>query len=575
MTRSRSAGATVWLVVGLVAGLAGCAGIPTSGDVVEGEPIAEAERPPYVGFDQADPPDAGDSPEGIVAGFVAAMASYEPDYPTARLFLAPDAGAAWQPSARTTIYARDPVVTPGTDGRVQLTLAVLGTVSPQDGFVRERPDTTRDFALRLDQVNGEWRIANPPAGIIVSDLDFDSEFQAFDLYFFDPAFDVLVPEPVHVPIRSSGSTTTLLAEALLRGPSQWLAPAVRTAFPAETALAVRGVRVESGRAIVELTEQAADGTSDVEAERMEAQLVWTLTQIPGVRQVTVSSGGDPLRAGGPTAASVDTSRDYDPESLLRRRVLYAIAATGVVRLEGDGAARVPGLLGSAVGATDLAVNPLADEAAVVAANGRELSWASYTSEANLTPLTSGTDLDVLSWDRTGLVWVTDRTDAGTTLLVCEPGEAGSEPAPVATPDLRGRPIDDLAVSLDGTRVAVVSDGRVLVGLILRDPLVPMSVRVAGLRPVPLEAGSVTAVAWSGSTQLAVLVDELDADTGAYRIDLTDWALTATGPLPEGGVTLAAAPREDLAVGTADGLVLRQRTGSWNLAGQAARPVYPG
>src|SRR5690606_16985004 len=82
--------------------LCGCSLIPTSGDIVDGQPVAGGRDPAYVGL-FAEPPRPGDNEVAIAQGFLEAMASYAPGYPVARKYLAPDVSADWQPGAGVAI----------------------------------------------------------------------------------------------------------------------------------------------------------------------------------------------------------------------------------------------------------------------------------------------------------------------------------------------------------------------------------------------------------------------------------------------------------------------------------------
>jgi hypothetical protein len=559
----RRAGAAALILVGL---LAGCAGIPTSGQVVEGDPVLEPQ-PQYVGL-EPDPPRPGDDEAGIVDGFVAAMASYDPDYPTAREFLTPDASTAWQPSDATTIYASSPTIDKTATGVVQVTMAVLAKVGA-DGYVKAPEGTTEELDLILRQVDGEWRISNPPAGIILSDLDFGSEFEAYNVYFFDPTFERLVPDPVFMPVR--GSRATLLAEALLRGPSRWLAPAVATAFPPETELGVP-VRVVSGRATVELTSQARAGTPD-QVKLLGVQLARTLDQIEGLRELAVTSDGRPLMAGDQTSMALDAYPEFDAEVAPRRSDLYAVGGAGVLQLADDGPVAVQGPLGSTPGIADIAVNVESNQAAAVVGGGTQLISAPLAAEASTTALAEGTDLGSLSWDGTGLVWAVDQTVGGSRVLVSEPGQ---DPATALVAGLEDSRIDDLAVSLDGTRVAIVSGGDLLVGIVVRDPDRPGNIRIDGLRPLMLDSQTATAVSWAGPTTLATLTAAGNDVAEVYLVELSRSTAQLAGPVP-GAVTLAGLPGKALAVGTEDGKVMRQEdiTLQWVEVAEAAAPAYPG
>jgi hypothetical protein len=452
-------------------------------------------------------------------------------------------------------------------GRVRLTTTVQATITPELGYVRKPARTTEDFDLTLEQVGGEWRIANPPAGLLVSDQDFESEFRAYNRYYFDPEFEVLVPDPVYLPVQ--GSETTLLAEALLRGPTGWLAPAVRTAFPDNTALGVP-VTLEAGRAAVELTTEATTDTTDERRELMAAQLAWTLEQVDAVQQISVTSGRVPLTDADPTVRAVESFGRYDPAALPRHRDLYAVTEAGVV--VGEELGPLPGPLGAMPGLREIAADPRGGRAAVVDATGTRLIWAPFDDGATAATLATGTEFAAVSWDASGLVWAVDQTSSGSQVLVVRPDvEAMTLPADA----FGGRRIDDLAVSFDGTRVAVLSEGRVLVGVVLRDPEQGGAVRVEGLRSIELDGRIVTAIAWGGPTELAVLASDAGGALAPFRVGLSTLIISPAGIVP-GAESLAAATGEGLAIGTDAGQVLQQNaTLRWVELGVARSPAFPG
>ena len=561
---SRRAGTGVALMA-LGAVLAGCAGIPTSGSVVEGEAVGEPQRPVPVRF-EANPPVPGANEEGIVQGYLDAMASYQRDYPTAREFLAPDAAATWRPDDGMTIYTAGAEAVTTARGQVRLTMTVQATITPELGYVSQPARTTEGFELALEQVEGEWRITNPPTGLLVSDQDFESEFRAYNRYFFDPELEVLVPDPVYLPVQ--GSETTLLAEALLRGPTGWLAPAVYTAFPDDTALGVP-VTLEGGRASVELTAEAITDTTDERRALMAAQLAWTLEQVDTVQQVSVTSGRVPLTDDRTARASESFGR-YDPAALPRNRDLYAATDAGVV--VGAELMPVPGPLGVLPRIRALAADPTTARAAVVDETGTQLLWAPFDDAAAATLLAAGTELVAVSWDRTGLIWAVDRTTAGSRVLVARPD---AEAMTIPAADFGGRRIDDLAVSFDGTRVAVLSGGRLLIGVVLRDPEQGGAVRVEGLRQIELDGRTVDAMAWAGPVELAVLARDAGGAAAPFRVGLSNVVLRPGGIVP-GAVSLTVTTGQGLVVGTDDGQLLQQNaTLRWVELGSARTPAFPG
>jgi hypothetical protein len=558
-SRGRLAGALVAVLL-----VTGCASIPTSGDVVEGDSVPE-QLPVSVGF-EADEPEAGASETEIVQGFLDAMASYEAGYTTAKEFLTPDAQSVWNPADAMTIYSSNPTVTRTGVGSVRLRLTVAAVITPQAGYERRAPATATEIELTLQRIDGEWRIANPPKGLLVFEGDFDAEFREYNVYYFDAEGENLVPEPVYVPTQ--GNVAFLLAEALVRGPSRWLTPAVQSAFPKGTTVELP-VTVEGGRAQVDLSADAAIDTSEQQRELMTAQLAWTLDQVDGVQQVVVRADGLPLTDAVATAGPEDAFSEFNPDRLAGGE-LYAIADTGVV--VGDRLVPVGGALGSLAGLRSVAVDPRGGRAAVVDSTGTHLLWAPLDGSAEPAPLASGANLHAVSWDRVGLVWFVDDAAGGSNIMVVKPD---SEAMPVQMPDaLAEREIEDLAVSPDGSRVAIAVEGDVLVGIAQRNAETA-DASIEGLRRVQLDERAVTRVAWLGLTEMAVLVDEPGQTAEPYRVGLGGSNLSPAGPVQD-AVDLAAAPSQELAVSTAEGTVKRQSaTLRWVDVGSAHAPAYPG
>ena len=578
MVDRRSRGTAVTgLLAALALLLAGCASIPTTGAVVPGDPVRAQDPPPYVGIVAA-PPRPGADEQAIVNGFLAALSSYVPGYPTAREFLSPDVAAAWRPGERTVIFDGDtgPVVTATGEGRVGLGADVVATLGADGSYTKAPVGSRLDLDLRLEQVDvagsPEWRITTPPGGVMLSDFDFEREFASYDLYFFDPQYQVLVPDPVHVP--RSGSVTTLLAEALLTGPSDWLAPAVGTAFPDGVALDVRSVPVSGGLATVALTSEAAEAPPD-RREQMAAQLSRTLQQVPEVQQVTITSGGVPLVGDGTTPAPVDTYERYDPAVLPRESAVFVVAEGVVASSRGDAPQPVGGPLGTGDPVVrSVAVDPARGSRGVaVDESGTQLLAAGFGTDDTGTSLLQGADLAAPAWDRTGLVWSLDRGTGG--LTVVDPTTART--AAVAVPPEGGpeRPPEQLAVSLDGTRIALRAGGRVWLGLVLRDPAGPLTVRLAGLREVPLDEAPVLDVAWADPSGLAVLQRVPEQNPTVSVVDTSGARSLSRGTVP-GAVALAAAPGQPLVAATEDGRLLRLDVVlRWIPFGEGGAPAYQG
>ena len=154
----------------LLAGLTACSTVPTSSPTVRitQVPVRPAED---VGIEPLSP-EPGATPEEIVRGFIDAAASAVPGHPVAREYLRRRGGGD--------------VVRRGRDHRDQPRLrhrrhrggrrpgdrSLVGTVdsaacSPSAG----RASFTREFTL--EQVDGEWRITDPPDGLVILEPDFE------------------------------------------------------------------------------------------------------------------------------------------------------------------------------------------------------------------------------------------------------------------------------------------------------------------------------------------------------------------------------------------------------------------
>lgn len=572
MNRRARAAALVALVA---VALSGCVSVPTSGPVVEGRPAGEPVPPPNVAVIPA-PPRPGDPPVAIAEGFLTAMASYEPGYRTAREYLAPQAAATWDPDAGILVYA----ATEGTrrvteaNGTVQAVLPLVATVGEDGSYGASEPDSSLTLDLRMEQVAGEWRVATPPAGLVMSAFDFRREFAAFSSYFYAPTGDVLVPDLTYLPVR--GNLPTLLVDAVLDGPSDWLAPAVRSAVGPGVALASGAVTLAGTTARVDLTSQV-EAASAQQRERIAAQLAWTLRQAAGVTDVALLSEGAPLPlpSSDTGVVSTDAFAFLDPAAVPAGDQLFAIAGGAVVGVQESSLTQVPGPLGRAGPFRSVAVNLTGTQAAAVTADGRALLRSGLTNAATTTELVSGTDLSTPSVDRQDRVWVVDRDSAGSEVLVAD---RGSDPAAAVVPAeaLSATRVDRLTIAADGVRAAVVyeRDGRSRLALALVLVAGDGSLSIGGLRELPIEQLPAIDVSWASATALAVLAGEPD-DTQPYLVELADGALSSRGQVGR-AIGLAASPAQALVVATADGELLRQDALlEWEPVVAATAPTYPG
>ncbi|GAB3420653.1 MtrAB system accessory lipoprotein LpqB [Flindersiella endophytica] len=578
------------LLLALVAAVsvaAGCAAVPTSGPIVQ-ETLAPAQRDGRTDISITDvAPKAGDTPLQTVSGFIEAMASYQPGYKMARQFLTPQAAARWKPDRRILVYEGS--LEPSEQANV---IALTGTQNGEvgdDGAWRAAPSGKRlDQKLTLKKVKGEWRIDQLPNLVMMSRSSFEDEFDSFNLYFFDPSFEILVPDPVFLPLRSDRGTA--LANALVRGPTHWLASVVRSAVPPGSRLGVRSVQIDDKVAVVDLAEPSRRLTSD-QHQRLAAQLAWTLRQA-GVDRVRLSVDKVPLDQ---VTDEDDHNRfaRYDPAVAGAQQTAYAISDGSIVMVgstqlqlrAADVLDYVPQAFAVALRSnspaepgqekTENTFDPLTlvgkDKRSLTVYTGRRTSY-------RLLPKYPFHNILSLSNDRTARLWVVDNDHGKARIVVIDEQQ---RPSVVAVQDQKESNIVDLKVSRDGTRVAMLVEKKVgketrsslLVGLIERGE----QLRIRGLREVETGYAQLSDLSWSGTSELVMLVrNTTDEVNDVLRVSVDGWQTSLVNDAPAAPMTLEAAPgRPLIVVDESKVLFVQDDRPPWNNLGQALRPAYAG
>jgi len=206
----RSAGAVLAAV--LLALLTACSTVPTSSPTVQ--ITQEPPRPDdQVGIEPMSP-EPGATPEEVVRRFLEAAASTVRGHPVAREHLAPKPAGSWSDDAGITLLGADFATVTTDTGTVVVTGELVGTIDQRGAFaVGGQEVYSREF--RLEQVDGEWRISDPPDGLLMLEPDFERLYQRRDLYFLDPTGSRVVPDPRY--LISGEAQPTILVERLLDG----------------------------------------------------------------------------------------------------------------------------------------------------------------------------------------------------------------------------------------------------------------------------------------------------------------------------------------------------------------------
>ena len=562
------------LAVLLLALVAACSTVPT-GSAPQAITDAEARPTGDVGIEPLGPR-AGATPEEIVRGFVDAAASSVNGHPVAVEHLTPEAGATWSDEAGITLVGPDYATVTTSSGTVVMTGDQVGTVDPR-GVFTAASDTVFTHEFTLAEVDGEWRIANPPDGLVMLVPDFERLYDDLAVYFVDPTATRVVPDPRY--LISGEAQPTTLVQRLVEGPSPALAAGVGNALGGVTL--TRAVTVSGSTAVVDLA--GLDDFSPQQLGQLSAQLVFTLDQVEGTNSVEVRTNGEPVTIDGvPTAQRTDDRASFSPDSVPADAAGHYLDGGRLMTVDGQPApgpagAGAYGLTSAAVSA-DPRTSALTTMAGVSVAGGTaSLLLGPYGGD--LAPVVTASRLSVPTVAATRPeFWVV--RDEGTVVRV----PATGSPQPVNAPTLAGQGrTTALQLSPDGVRAAVVvtrgDDAVLLVGTVVRSDEGPVALR--DLREVAPALASVVDVGWRTAGSLVVLADGGEDGVVPYVVGVDGWGLSTvpTSGLPSPPTSLASAPGQRALV-SAGGTVWELTGGTWVtlIRGQApvpgTEPFYP-
>ena len=498
---------------------AGCVRMPESGPVVETSSGGNAsiDEPAYI---VPRPPQQGNSPADVVKGFLDAMTAFPIEFTVARQFLSVDARASWNPGLKTITYGE--ASTPrGAPPKVSVTLTDADVLDERGAWRGPLPrnDRVLQFPMARDE-EGQWRISEAPNALVVPETWFEQRFRQVAVYFFDPSAQVLVPEPVFVPLGEQLATT--LTAALLRGPGPQLADVSRSFIPPGLKFSVSVPVSADGVADIALTGDVGQQTPQA-INLMLAQFAWTLRQEPAIRTLRVTIGGQPIQVPGQEGdVPVNEGSAYDPTGFQASSLLYGLRDGLLVSGSPDSLVPVDGPLGTTkYGLSEVAVNLDATVAAAVSGDGRSLLEAPVHAPGKRVRevVSEATDLLRPAWDIGDRLWLIDRNRGGARVLVREHNVT----TPVEVAGISGADVRHFLISRDGSRlVAVVRrpghGDAVMVSRISHDT----QGRVLGAGRAKWIAWrgegdvSIRDIGWAGPTRIVALEALAGADLFAVR-----------------------------------------------------------
>lgn len=543
--------ATAAALAAVLAVLTGCAAIPDSGSVQQGEPITNDVVDSDVVY-TPNGPAVDSSQEQLLNGFLAAGTGPQNDYAVARQFLSSGFADSWDPRANVTVRPGTGTITRVADDELDYTFVGSATVDDSGHYTPATSSvpTTLDYAFV--QEDGQWRLSEAPDGIVLTPATFQSVFRSHSVYFYDPTYTYLVPDERWFLARSS--TSTRIASALLDGPSSWLQGAVVSAFPDGTRLSLTAITVDDGTARVDLTADALGAGDDARA-RMQAQLLASFSTVATITAVELS-----------VESTVLDVPDLGPASPLRDPTVDArplVLADGVLGFASrSSVSELPGLSSAAAGLEPTSIELAGDQtsAAVGTAQGSVVVRADGSSRV----VDRRPGLAAPSLDDAGYVWSTPSSDPKGVQAVGPDGRVH----PVTSSLPAGTDVVTFRVSRDGTRVLALldddGDARLLVAAVVRDA----EGTPTGLG-APLELAAPTGepldATWADQSSIAVLT-RADDEPQVTLSEVGGPAATRGRPPGDPTTIVGGNGVTRLQVLTADGTVLEPRGSSWQDTG---------
>lgn len=527
------------LVAVLAAGLAGCAGLPSSGAVNPGHPVTAAPENPSFDFRPGGPA-ADATPQQIVDGFLNAASGPEQNWGVAQTYLTAQARAAWNPRAGVTVdvfAAR--AFSQSEEGVVDLQTTPVGTVDAAGVYAPADGDRA-SFRFRLQrQDDGQWRIAQAPDGLVLDEDLFRRVFHAYPVMFFDPTHVFLVPDVRWFPALNAPAR---IADALNGPPAPWLADSVVSAFPPSIRL-TPAVPVSGAVAQVEVSAAALD-LDQLTLDRMQTQLVASLAGA-GVTDAAMVVDG----------ARVNASRVATRDTKVDGRALVLTDA-GFGFLLSSELTPIPGLSPAISAASPVSVVTAPDRTQA-AARLPDGTVVRISADGSVRPVDQRPGLIDPSLDPFGGIWTVPRGEPGAVAVDID-GEA------VAVGGWRGATqIDAMQVSRDGSRIAAVvgygAGSAVVAAGVVRDAAgTPRALGewiLLGVLP-----GRGSALAWLDGTTLGVLAGSGD---DAVYVEQPLGGAPTVGAAPPEAVSLAGSiSAASVRLRDAAGTIYVRRSATW-------------
>lgn len=440
----------------------GCATIPGSSTP---EVVSSYAASPSL--DNVPVPQPGQAPDLLLRSFFSASAHPLNNHQAAREFLTAEAGDQWQDATGTLVLDRIDLNANAAASDNRMSYTVRGTVTGTLGTGGTYQPGYRSYENTIDLVlvDGNWRIDSLPSGVIMDRNDFTGTYQPRDVYFLDPTRRYLVPDLRWTYSRQDNVGSSLVS-LLAAGPRDSLAGGVVNALP--DGVTVQARSGQDGSFTVDLS-GLASASADV-LRALSAQIIWTLAGSDVRGPYRILADGAPVAAGDSGARetwTIDDVREFDPQALPAQS-LHALRDGALVDVDDAGAVNSGGWTAS--GQLESAgLSAEGQVAAVVGHGDEERRLVVGAPEGAPVTVHTADQLSRPSWtaDSQTLYAVADGTKVLRWAKAASGGmtETTVDAAALESLGLDNPTVSEFTVSRDGTRAALIVNGRLYVSVL--------------------------------------------------------------------------------------------------------------
>lgn len=466
----------IMVLIGLIVAVSGCAGVPNSSAP---QAIGTVERPAPK---QLPEPNASMDPDQTLREFLKATADPADRHAAARQFLTESASKEWDDAGSALLIDKVVFTETSSLDRVSVTMRadILGSLSDIGVFETGEGQLPDPGPIELVRTGSGWRINRLPNGVFLDWQQFQSAYKRSTLYFVDPTGKTVVPDPRYLAVSDPDQLPTELVAKLIAGPRPEMAKAVRNLLGSPVKLRGPVSRADGGKSGVgrgyggaRVDLENLTTTDPASRLLLAAQLIWTFARadIKGPYLIDVDGAVlDDRFVDGWKATDVAAT---DPGAADGATAgVHALIGGSLVALDGQGSAKVPGSFGTMVDQRAAAFSRTGRDVASVVATPEEGEslWIGPAGGQAVRAIDSKT-LSRPSWALDDAVWVA--VDGNSVVRVIRE-EASGEPAriPVDSAAVTSRfpgAISDLQLTRDGTRVAMVIEGQVVLAGVEQAP----------------------------------------------------------------------------------------------------------